>query len=70
MYGKRRYSRIEKEVPVPPEAIPTYICGHCGKVKSTAAPFIDVTALEKGQLFVYTKICGDCSNLFRKWTGK
>ena len=72
-YGSgRRYNRLNKEVPVPitPAAIPTYVCGHCKKVKSTALPFIDITAMEKGKLFVYTKICDDCSKLFREWTGK
>lgn len=70
-YGSgRRYKRLNKQVPVTPQALPTYICGHCKKLKSAALPFIDITAMDKGQLFVYTKICGDCSKLFREWTGQ
>lgn len=70
-YGRRRYGRIDKSVPLlPPSAIPTFICPHCGKVKSIAAPYIEVTALDKNKLFLYSKVCGDCAKLLQDWMSK
>lgn len=36
MYGRKKYSSRNKFESVPSEAVPTYVCGHCKKVKSAA----------------------------------
>lgn len=69
MYGRRRYGRNKKEISqdVPPSAIPTFLCPRCNKVKSTAAPFIELTVLDKGTLLSYNKICENCSKELQEW---
>ncbi len=71
-YGKRKYGRLNKEIKpvIDPYSIPTFVCGHCGKVKSTANPFLELTALQAGKLFAHVKICDDCTKLFQQWAGK
>lgn len=71
-YGRRKYGRLNKEIKpvIDPYSIPTYVCGHCGKVKSTANPFVELTGLQGGQLFIHAKICGDCSKLLQEWNKK
>lgn len=74
MYGHRRYGRTSKPVEQPteidPASIPTYLCGHCRAVKTTNNPYIELTVLENGKLFMYTKICKDCSKLLQGWMKK
>lgn len=69
MYGQRRYGRNQKETPkeVSPSAIPTFLCPRCNKVKSTAAPFTELTVLDKGKLLLYNKLCDDCSKALQEW---
>ena len=68
MYGRRRYGRSkETQPPIPPEAIPTFLCPRCNKIKSMAARFVELTVLDKGELLLYNKICDECSKLLQEW---
>ena len=69
MYGKRKYGRTEKPVeqPVDNSSVPNFLCTHCRQVKMINTPHIELTALENGVLFMYTKMCKDCSDLLVRW---
>jgi transcription elongation factor Elf1 len=70
MYGRKRYRRnksVDKSVAIPESAIPTFLCPRCGSIKNINMPHIEITALEKGKLFLYTKLCGSCAELLKTW---
>ena len=69
MYGKRKYGRIKpgQVEPIPASAIPTFHCPRCNKAKSTAAPFTELTVLDKGKLVLYNKLCEACSKALQEW---
>jgi hypothetical protein len=71
MYGHKKYQRVDKPVnkssEVAPSSAPTYVCAKCRGVKTTNYPHIELTALENGQLFMYTRLCSPCSMLLRTW---
>ena len=71
MYGRRRYGRKREQgddsTPIPPEAIPTFLCPRCNKAKSTGTDFIELTAVDKDGLLLHNKICGDCSKSLQDW---
>ncbi len=72
MYGRRRYGRIKdgKQEQIPPSATPTFLCPRCNKAKSTAAPFVELTVLDKGKLLLYNKLCELCSKELQDWMKK
>jgi hypothetical protein len=70
MYGRKRYGRnkpVDQSVAIPESAIPTFLCPRCGSIKNINMPHIEITALEKGKLFLYTKLCETCAKLLREW---
>jgi hypothetical protein len=71
MYGKRRYGRINKDQHVTPEAIPTFVCGHCSKIsKFTPKTVTLIGHQDDNSLFIVTRICQDCAKLLREWVKK
>jgi hypothetical protein len=68
MYGKKRYGRVNKPIEQPVDnSIPTFFCEHCKQIKTINMPHIEITALDNGKLFMYTKMCKGCSELLVKW---
>ena len=67
-YGKRRYGRLNKPVaPPPPEATPTYVCNHCGKIKQFSPRTVTLTGVIDNALFLTGRICEDCGKLLQDW---
>ena len=69
MYGERKYG-LPKKAEIPVESVPTFVCPRCSKVTPVNTPHIEITALEKSQLFMYTKLCGACAKLLQEWMKK
>ena len=70
MYGNRRYQRINKPVEQPAivdNSVPTFLCPHCNQVKTINNPYIELSALDNGKIFIYTKMCAPCSELLKAW---
>jgi hypothetical protein len=69
MYGQRRYQRPNKPVeqPVVDNSVPTFLCPHCNQVKTINNPYVELSALENGKLFMYTKMCSSCAELLKAW---
>jgi hypothetical protein len=73
MYGRKKYGRPNLPPAVTPAqdtSIPTFVCLKCGRNKSTANPFIELSAVQDGKLFIYSKVCEDCAKLLKDWFNK
>jgi hypothetical protein len=77
MYGRKRYSPIKKPIEpplpsvIPPSAIPTYVCGHCGKIKQFTSKTVTLTGhQDDNSLFLVVRICEDCGKLLQEWLSK
>jgi hypothetical protein len=75
-YGRRKYGRLNKPIEQPAEvvvdnsSIPTFVCPHCGLIKAINTPYVELSALENGKIFIYTKMCGSCAELLKAWLRK
>jgi len=68
MYGKRRYGRLKQQEDQPADvSIPNFVCPKCKKIKPIDTPHIEITANEDGKLFMFTKLCGECTALLQEW---
>jgi hypothetical protein len=71
MYSRKKYNqgRINKSIgqSVDPTSIPTFICPHCGLVKTVNNPYVELTIIDNGKLFMYNKLCGSCAELLKAW---
>lgn len=67
MYGKRLYGRKDKLVEPLQSDEPTFVCEKCRGIKTLNNPYIEITALEKQQLFMYTRLCASCAELLKVW---
>ncbi len=69
MYGgKRKYGRNNKPTEQPVDnSTPTYMCGRCNKIKLLNEDCIEITALEKGTMFMYTRLCACCATMLQTW---
>ena len=75
MYGKKRYRALSKPAapPVPPQEVvnsQVFVCAHCKTIKSVNTPYIEISALEKGKLSMYTKVCEVCTVQLKAWLNK
>lgn len=69
MYGKKRYRALNKPVeqPVVDNSVPTFVCPHCKLLKTIDMPHVELTALDNGKLFMYTKLCSPCAEILKTW---
>lgn len=69
MYGKQQYGKIKNPpaFPIDSNSEPTYMCEHCHTIKLFNKDCIEITALEKGTMFMYTRLCTCCATMLQTW---
>jgi hypothetical protein len=73
-YGKgNKYGRsrvIQENVQSTPPCVPTFICSHCGGIKTQSDKTITLTAVKNNAIFISGRVCEDCGKLLVQWTSK
>lgn len=67
-YGSRKYGRAKQDIPE--QAVPTFVCNHCSKIKQLTSKTISLTGVMNNALFLSCRICDDCGKLLQEWFKK